>query len=222
MEAGLVVLIVVVVLAVIGALVFFSRDARIKRAIRKAKQVYVSDVVEGTAAKVVGTLSYTGQILTAPLSGRQCAFYEVVVEEYRSSGKSGSWREIIKETRFADFFLQDSSGRAMIRMNAAQVVVVKDSHSKSGTFDNATGIEEAFLRKHGRKSEGWVFNKKIRYKEGVLERGEHVAVYGHGTWEADPDPSSVAADYRGTARRLVMRTVQDAPLYVSDDVSTMR
>lgn len=218
--SGLLVFAIIAAVAAVGIGMYYSGTWQMKRALREAKQVYISDFREGTPAKVVGKLVYDEHTLTAPLSGRACAYYEVVVEERVSRGDTSSWRQIIKDVEFADFVLEDSSGSAVVRMQAAQVLVVKDSHAKSGTFDDATEVEEAFLRKHHRESKGWVFNKALRYKEGVLEQGEEVAVLGHGTWEANPDQSAVPGNYRETARRLVMRSGKDAPLYVSDDPST--
>ncbi len=222
MGAGVVALIVCAVLLFIGVFWYFSADAVIRRTLRNAQTVAVSEFQPGTAAKLVGRLSHTGQTLTAPLSGRSCAYYQVTVEEYRSNGKSGSWYTVVDESEGAGFLLQDDSGQALVHLQAAKVVVVKDSHSKSGTFDDATEAEEAFLQRHGKKSQGWVFNKKLRYREGVLEEGETVAVFGHGEWDANPDPSAPGAGYRGTSKRLVMRTNAQSPLYVSDDSTTLR
>lgn len=207
-----------------GALAYlgFRKDARIKRAIRKAPHVKVSEFVEGTPAKLIGKLRFGTDTLVAPLTGRSCAFYQVNVEQQRGSDHNTRWPTVITDIEFVDFFLEDASGRALIRLQAAEVVVVKDEHSKSGTFDKPTPQEQAFLDKHNVEGEAWGFNKILRYREGVLEEGEIVAVMGLGAWEADPNPGAVPGDYRGTARRLIMRTEGGTPLYVSDDPRTVR
>jgi hypothetical protein len=222
--AGLFLLLIIVVAlgTFLGLALYFSRDARIKRAIRNAALETTRDFQDRTIGKIQGTVRYLDEPLEAPLSARPCAYYEALVEEYRSNGKSGSWHEIICERKGQDFLLEDEAGVARISMHGAEVAVVKDSHHRSGTFNAATPELEAFLAKHGRSSKGWVFNKNLRYKEGVLEAGEIVAAYGLGTREPDPDPRAATGGYRDQAMRLVLSGNAEMPLHVTDDPSVLR
>ena len=154
MEAALIIFFIVVALGLGALWLYFSADARFKRALRNAKRVRVADCPDCGNAKFVGTLVYADETLIAPLTGRRCAFYEVIVEEYRSSGDSSHWYQIIRDVESKDFFLEDSSGRALVRVATAEVMVVKDSHSKSGSFDDATDVEEAFLKKTQQEEQG--------------------------------------------------------------------
>ncbi|HWN70768.1 MAG TPA: hypothetical protein VNM90_24170, partial [Haliangium sp.] len=90
------------------------------------------------------------------------------------------------------------------------VALVKDAHFRSGLFQDATPALEQFLARHGRQSQGWLFNKNLRYREGVIEAGELVAVCGQGRREGAPAP------------RLALVASPSMPLYVSDDMATMR
>lgn len=199
--------------------VYFSRDVRIKRAIRRAPRQDIATFPDGGVGKLVGTVEHGANVLTAPLSGRACVYYLVEVEEYRKHGKSGRWYTIIREVEASAFYLRDATGRALIHAAGAEVAVIKDNHSRSGTFDDATPAEEAFLQRHNRQSKGWFFNKSLRYKEGVLEQGETVAVFGGGTWRINPDPAA-GGSYREMAKELVVRAGPSAPLLISDDPST--
>jgi hypothetical protein len=109
-----------------------------------------------------------------------------------------------------------------VSLRGAEVAVVKDSHRASGTFNDATPELEAFLAQHGHSSKGWLFNKRLRYKEGVLAAGEIVAVCGSGTREPNPDPSAATGGYREQAMRLVLSGNHQAPLYVTDDPSVLK
>ncbi len=218
------VIIAAVILFVLGAVIagyYFSRDNRIKRAMRAAPLVAARDFQGDQLARLQGTLRYATEPLTAPLSGRSCALYVVQVEEYRSNGKSGSWHEIIREEEGREFFLDDDSGSAFVRPDGADTVLVKDAHFRSGTLNDATPGLEAFLNRNGTKSTGWLFNRSLRYKEGVLEAGELVAVCGRGVREADPDPRSAQGGYRESATRVVLSQSLHAPLYISDDPSVL-
>jgi hypothetical protein len=212
---------VLVGLVVLGA--FFSHDARVKRALRKAPLHTTATFPAGAVATVQGTVCQLAEApLVAPLTGRACAYYEAIVEEYRSSGKSGAWYPIIREQQGQDFLLDDGQGTARVIMHNASVALVKDVHFRSGLFEDATPVLEDFLARHGRASQGWVFNKKLRYREGVIEPGELVAVCGQGTREADPSPHATAAGYRDTPTRLLLSAAPAMPLYVSDDMSALR
>ncbi|MBL8718622.1 MAG: hypothetical protein JNL79_21755, partial [Myxococcales bacterium] len=110
------------------------------------------------------------------ISGRRCAYYRVVVEEqYESSGRR-SWRDVLDEQDGVDFLVKDETGEALVKTTRVEAVLEKDRSKSSGFLRDATPELEAFLKKHGRSSEGLVFNRTLRYREGVVEAGERVAV----------------------------------------------
>jgi hypothetical protein len=197
---------------------YFTGDAQIKRALRNAPRLPISTLGDGQRGKAIGRLRYCSEPLRAPLSGRACAYYEVIVEQHRQSKGSGRWATLIREVRGQDFLIVDDTGKALIKADSAQIVVEKDSHKSSGTFNDATPELEAFLQRHGVKSTGVLgFNKSLRYREGVLEEGEPIAAFGHAIREADPDPDAGFAGYREQPTRAVFQATDASPLFVSDD-----
>ena len=203
---------------------YFSEAQKIKRALRDAEQVPIASYPHGGIKRVVGVLSLDGEPLAAPLSGRRCAAWEVVVEEQRSSGKSTSWYTIVREVQAVPFMLDDDTGRAHVDPSGAQIVVTADRRSRSGTFDDPTPEERAFLDRHGEEAEGWVFNRTLRYREGVLEPDERVAVLGQGAVSYDDVPEAQhQGGYRQPAasKRLDIRAAGGHPLYISDDASVV-
>ena len=217
-------------LVLVGAMVWkhvLCERARHRRKLRKAPRLPIAEVKEGQLAKVAGTLRLAEEpALEAPLSGRPCAFFEVEVEERQSSGKSSHWVTIIKEYESQQrIFVEDETGKALVTLMAPEVVLTMDAHYESGFLNDASPRLTAFLMRHGHSSEGWVFNKTIRYKEGVLEPGELVAVLGRGSWEPDPDPppgGGASAGYRDMPMRLHVReAIEDDRMLMSDDPSTL-
>jgi hypothetical protein len=208
---------------IVGASLYFSRGARLKRTLRNAPRLSIKDVSEREPAKIVGTLAYLGESLISPLTGRSCAYYEIHVEQYESGANDdGHWRTIIRESLGQDFMLEDGTGRAIINPVGAQLALTIDSHSKSGSFDDPTDLERNYLISHGQEGKGWVFNKRIRYREGILEADESVAVLGRGVKEPDPDGVDQAGGYRSAPpMRLRMRGSQKTPLLISDDTGTL-
>jgi len=216
---------VVVFVLAIGAVVallfwWFSADQRAKRAMRGVPKRSIADVVEGERARIVGSVDVREPIY-APLSGRPCAYWRVTVEEKRSSGKNSYWRKIVDEHEGVDFFLTDGTGKAKIEVMHAQPVLAHDARGGSGFLNDPTPELESFLAERGHDTQGWIFNKTIRYREGVAEPGELVAVVGTGRWERDPDEKAQAgAGYREASmpQRLVMQAPRDgSPLLLSDE-----
>ncbi len=196
----------------------FTRERRIKRALKRVRPRLVRDVRDGKVVKLVGELAYAAQPLTAPLSGRTCAFYSILVEEYRSRGtRGGHWYEVLREERGVDFFVRDESGVALVRPGGGQALpaLVQDRKARSSPILHSDADLERFLAERGRSAEGFFFRKNLRAFEGVLEAGERVAVGGLARWVADPD--AAGGGYREAGRRLVLQSSESLPLLFSDD-----
>lgn len=194
---GLVVL--VAALALIGAALYFNPSAVIRRKLRKVPAQDIGSLVPGTQARVRGTIAGDGELLVAPLSGRRCAWYRATVSEYRRSGKKGRWQVILTDERGTDFVLRDTTGQVKVRMTGAKVASAPDQRTQSGTFDDPNPTEQAFLEAHNRSGTGlFGLNRRLEYKEQVMEEGEAVTVLGRvtsagNTWtsplsELVPDP----------------------------------
>jgi hypothetical protein len=207
---------------VVGAFWYFSDSQKIRRQLRKMAAKPIGQLRDDELGKVVGRARALEAVLTAPLTGRSCVYFTATVEEHRSTGKTHYWKTIIKETRGVPFVLEDGSGRAIVDATAARIAIDFDGRSQSGTFDDPTESERAFLARHGEKGQGWIFNRRLRYREAVIAEGETIAVLGAGTREPDPDaPPSEA--YRGDApTRLRLTSSPRYPLVISDDASLTR
>jgi hypothetical protein len=215
---------VLVVFAIVAMVVIFgwynSEEQKIKRALRRAPISSIRDAHSGEVCRLVGRVKSSGRLLKAPFSHRQCVYYDVTVEEYRSSGKSGRWVQMIREFNSVDFLVEDDTGRALIRAAAMKVAVVKDSEKQSGVLNDATPELQTFLARHGETSVGWVFNRRLRYREGVFEPGERVAVVGTVRWEPDPDPQQAGKGYRDAPKRAVVEPTPDGFVLASDQSDT--
>lgn len=221
MEA-LVVVAVVAGVAIVAASRLWNEKARIRRELRAAPRVDIAELDEGRTGRLVGTVG-DGATVQAPLTGRSCVFFEATVEEYRSSGKTGSWRQVAREVGGMPFVLDDGTGRAIVDPTGARVAVDLDMTTRSGTFDDPTPVEEQFLQRHGLRATGWVFNRSLRYREGVIEVGETIAVMGQGVREPDPDAVGKVGGYRvGPPTRLRLGGSARHPILLSDAPDTLR
>ncbi len=162
----------------------FSKKARIRRRLKKFPFKYISDFVNGESAKITGMVEFVDVPLTSPLSGRSCAWYYVLVEQRVSSGKSSHWKKIIEEEVPGRFVLREGNRCALIDERKVKTYIVGDKQFRSGFMNDASEVLESYLNKHGINSVGlFGFNKAIRYKEGVLEEGERITVFGKGEWK---------------------------------------
>lgn len=224
-------LLMILVLAGVGALIFgtwwFSPYQRTLRALRGVPRVSISEAVEGSLVRIVGTLRAGPRTLHAPLSGRGCACFRVEVDQRVSHGKRSRWRSLIRAENSVDFVVEDATGRAIVKGGFIETAIVLDHHQRSGTFNNTTPELDAFLARHGHASTSFFgFNKRLRYREGVLEPGEIVALVGRARWEDDPEPGAIkhsSGNYRETARRkrLVLEPGTLGPVRASDDPSAI-
>ncbi|MCA6361411.1 MAG: hypothetical protein IM638_00100 [Bacteroidetes bacterium] len=207
----------IVIIAVVALLIFlawyFGEKTTVFRNIRKHQPQQVSSFREGEAGRVQGKVVFHGQTLRAPLSGRECSYYRVIVEEYRSSGKSGHWHKVIDDVKAGLVLLHDGSGYALINAESARCFIVPDANFNSGTFKDAPAHIEEYLKTHAKKSTGiFGWNKSMRYKEGLLEEGEVVNVAGKAVWR---DAKSLGFQLP-VDKILVFSAEQDAKLYFTD------
>ena len=170
-------------------------------------------------AKFIGQVEFVDDPLIAPLSKRKCAYYHVLVEQKISTGNSYYWKTIIDEKDHVKYVIKDNSGFAMILKEQLKSYIVLDRKYSSGAFNDADAHLEQYLQQHGQKSKGaFKFNKALRYREGILEEGERIAVLGEGRWR-QAEEVGLPKHY---GRILVMETSEKSPLYLSDDPSTTK
>lgn len=196
------------------ALFWFSKKAVIKRALKKAPLMQISQFVGGESGRVTGRVAFLGQVIEAPLSKRKCSYYNVTIEEYRSNGKSGSWHVVLNEEKVGDIVLAQGSQYALIDKTAIKSYLIPDANFKSGTFNNATPELEAFLQSRGMKSTGLIgLNKTLRYVEGVLEENETFTVSGVGNWSTVKQ----AGVNIPSSRYLFITPGEKGVVYLTDD-----
>jgi len=198
---------------------YFSRKSVVKRKLKKAAGMKMSSFYSGDIAKVAGSVEIIGEPLIAPLSGRPCAYYYVLVEQLQSSGKSSHYSKLIEEEKSGTFLIRDGRYRAKINSDSQlKTYLVQDKEYSSGLGNDATAALENFLNSNGEKSENFLgFNKTIRYKEGILEAGEMVAVTGRGEWKTARE-AQLPETY---GRILLFSSAENEPIYMSDDPETI-
>lgn len=203
---------------------FTSRDRRIRRALRSASSTPVARLVEGEVVKVCGRARVLERVLEAPLTGRQCVFYRALVEEPgKGDGRldSDGWHPLVDEYNSTDFLVEDATGSVRVHVDGAEPVLVLDASFWSAIFNSPTPRLEAYLAQYGQASKNWLgINRSLRYREGVLEPGEEVAVLGVVRFELAPDPGGSGGGYRARPQRPTLHAGETG-LLLSDDPSVI-
>lgn len=200
-----------------GLMSYNSRENQLRRALRAARRWQIGELPEDTLGRVAGSVQPLEDTLTAPLSGRPCAVYLAKLEER----DGGNWKLLAAERDGVPFRISDDSGHALVDPSSAEIVLDFDVVSESGTMDDPTPAEASFLERHEIESKGWVFNRKLRYSEAVIEAGELVAILGAGIREPDPDRLAPEGYRSAPPTRLHLAGSLRFPLQISDDPSTV-
>lgn len=220
MSDGLIFLLVlggIVAAIVVCALAVTPKGARIKRLLRDTPRFAIAELPEDTPGRAVGAARPVGAPVIAPLTGRPCIYYVATVEELH--GKQ--WKETIREERGVPFVLDDGSGHALVDPTGAEVALDIDSKGASGTLDDPSPTEQAFLARHGRVGQGKLFNHSVKYREAIIAIGETVAVLGCAVREPDPGVPPTGEGYReGPATRVRLTSAEKFPLRISDAATT--
>ena len=204
-------------LAIILSATFWSAERKKTRALAKGKPVFVSEFNDNEFGKVIGVVS-KGPTIVAPLSGRECVFYVITVEE----SKDDHWVRVHFEQEHTEFSLVDSTGRAVVKTKHIEAFLVNDHQKRSGMFKRVEATELAYLEKIRLSHTGLMgFVKGMRFKEHIIEIGERIAVMGHGSVYPDPNPPRPMRSeaYRGETQSYVVFDDHEVALTLSDQPS---
>lgn len=183
-----------VFIAIIGIAVitayYFSPKNTIIRAFKKNRKRAINSISENEYVKVIGKAKPIKTPLVAPLSGRLCVYYQVVVE---AKGNK-HWRRIINDIKTQDFFIETNTEMAIIKaaaieQNTCTCYFVKDFKKNSGFKTQVPDKLEAYLKTHQKKTRS-VFgvNKTIRYTEAIIALNEKIGVKGIAKWKSLKQP----------------------------------
>lgn len=178
------ILLFLAVAAIIFSKFYFSKKAIIKRQLKKMPVRPLGSVAEGETARITGKAVLVGEPLIAPLSGRECCHYHVLIEQKVSTGKSSYWKTIVEEEKGTDYLVEDDGSHACLDAKEPMTYLVQDRSYKSGLFNDATEKLSDYMRLHGIDTEDMLgLNKTLRYYEGIIEPGESVTALGKGRWK---------------------------------------
>jgi hypothetical protein len=151
------------------------------------------------------------------VSGRPCLAYQVVIEVREGP----YWRKALELCDVRPFTVADDSGHALVETTGPVVLALErdrrgstawtdgmDPASRQAVFSllSSSGVSTTTLSEKERK---------VRYREGVLEEGETVSVAGVAARELNLQAQPTSP--RALPVSLVLRGKGEASLLISDD-----
>jgi hypothetical protein len=212
-------------MAMVATAGYFSPPSRAKRRARRTERALAarrrSWIAEAHGpVRVTGRIHRDAKLLEAPLSGRPCVVYELVVDELSSgslsSGSPSLWRRLLDLRQTCPFLLEDDSGTARIDPAGPGFVALVHDHVgvTSGVYPGNHLALRTVLESCGLLPMTWRGRwMPLRYAEGVLAAGELVTVGGNAAREIDQGGDSPSL--RSPPRRLVIRGSEAEPLLIT-------
>lgn len=196
---SLVVGLVVLAMVAVAAALALRPIGQIMR-IRRVPTAPVGMLPDTGPAEVFGRAA--GETHASPIGQAACLFWQVEVQEYRSSGKSGHWATIVRQASTEPFEIDDGTGRIAVLPSGAELTLVDDLRASRGLFGTMTDEMLESLERIGVATRGFLgFQRRLR----VFER--HIT----------PDEQVYALGYvERIGGRPLLRSIPDAPLLLAD------
>jgi hypothetical protein len=186
---------------------------RVERRQRRIRTREIAELPENELGRIVGRVAALERSLIAPLSGRPCVYYAVIVEEVRPRG----WQELVAERRGVAFAIKDYSGKAIIDPANASVALRFDCIKYVDGGGALTQEQASLLAHHGVHREGFFAPSALRFQEAVIPIGHHVEVTGAGVREPDPE-AHAELGYRDAPTQICISNSAAAPLSIDSDL----
>lgn len=163
--------------ALFGASLYFERGTAVRRKMRAVPLTTIAEAKEGQRVRLQGIP--TGSPLQAPLSGRPCVFFHLLVDELFIGQKVNYWKRRTEEEGWVDFVLVDATGQLLVKTEGAVSGALFHS-ARTGAFVVDPSLERAFLERQAAKGVRIPsrLHRDIRMTEAILQVGQTIAVVG--------------------------------------------
>lgn len=136
------------------------------------------------------------QTIAAAITGEPCYYYRARAWQYNDTGKGGKWAQVVDESLFVPFFLDDGTGKVLVNAQGAQLDVHRSFSDELGTslLGKDSPVPESvrnFIIGHGLAT-----GDKIRLEEHIIKPDFPLFVFGtlgenslKTAWAAQPHAS---------------------------------
>lgn len=159
-----------------GAYLFFTgwRSLRKKRLIENTPTSKIRSLAMGLVEICGKVIPAQGKLIKSPFGRKECVYCRWKVQKWVSTKNGGYWDTFKKGDINNHFFIKDDTGYVLVDpKNCECELPIGSSYN-----DKLPAHIVEFLHKRAIKTEGWIFNRRLRVVEHVLTPGEEVYVLG--------------------------------------------
>jgi E3 ubiquitin ligase len=131
----------------------------------------------------IGLVEVTGtpvgpQVLSAPITGDPCYYYRARAWQWEEAGKDSKWRQVLDESMYVPFFLEDGTGKVLIDPQGAEMDVHRNFSDEIGTsFFGSRDLLPDNIRNF-LVQRGLVPYNKIKLEESIIKPEFPLFVFG--------------------------------------------
>lgn len=184
------------------------------RLLARATASPIATAGEGQLVRVVGRL-IDDQLLTAPITGRRCAYWTVEVAQQHPDHRKGHRWVFCESSGRAACTIEDASGRARLDLDGATIDRDRTAGVRIVTVGAEAVAAHAWLVQQG-LVRGLVQGPAYRVREFALSVEDVIAVVGVGVRELDPHPTGERGYRDGPPTRLHFSSTARNPLLITD------
>jgi len=167
------------------------QELKIKRTIQNIPTSKINTGAVGTNVEIKGKIIVEREkLVTAPISGRQCALYHLEIQQERRRKNSTYWQTIDQFYSHEGFYIDDQSGAtALVLVGGAKIKregQTNNIYINSNNFDEipvtlrkALTENQKKIKRFKLKKTSWLFSSKYRVLEWRFKPNEEVYVLGH-------------------------------------------
>ena len=208
---------------------YFWGKLKLIRSFKAIAQSSISKCSDGEIVRIQGTLELMPTKLTAPFSQRQCSAYSIsALKPLKRPGITSTYWETIAFKLLANDFFRCKKHFVLVRSNHAKIIIQTDTVHDESSYSKELGgfltYEENAKRKRTFEALGvspipyiGAYGKDVKFEEGVLMRGERVAVLGRGQWISTAEYQELRfLSKRGIDKVFEIATDAEQQLVISD------
>jgi len=167
------------------------QELKIKRTIQNIPTSKINTGAVGTNVEIKGKIIVERKkLVTAPISGQQCALYHLEIQQERRRKNSTYWQTIDQFYSHEGFYIDDQSGAtALVLVGGAKIKregQTNNIYINSNNFDEipltlrkALTENQKKIKRFKLKKTSWLFSSKYRVLEWRFKPNEEVYVLGH-------------------------------------------
>lgn len=202
--------------SIIFIIYHFQNDKIVIRKLKNTRCRSLFEFKDTEYGKIVGLVKPIGEPLIAPLSRKECVYFQIIIKEKFIIEKN-NWKKIYEYKNDSKFLISEMGNHAIIKSNNQKSYLTKKSDYNVSTFSDPTKEIINFAKLHNIKiTYLHGLTRRLIFTESIIETNEKLAVYGMGNW-VNGSELNIDSKY---GKILTIQSLNNIPIFLSDDPKT--